>query len=116
MVTQENLGGGIALNKDFDLEIDNTGDIKTVFGVEEVQKDLAYNITNNLQDVLGGSKDDKTLQEANIIIRDTVASYDNVDGIVGLRIFFVGWNEDYDMKVEMIVSINDEEKPMVVKV
>ena len=116
MVTQENLGGGIALNRDFDLEIDNTGDIKTIYGIDEVKKDIVYNLNENLQDILGQSKEESTLQEANKIIRDTVSSYSNVDGILGLEIYFLGFGEEYDMRINMIISINDEEKELVVNV
>jgi hypothetical protein len=116
MVQDKNLGGGIALNKDFDLEIDSRGDIKTVTGVEEVKKDLAYNMAEALQDIVGNSKDTDTAYETKRVCEETVDSYDNVSNIKSLRVEFGSFSDSYDISVGFIVQINDEPKDMVVTV
>lgn len=116
MVEEENLGGGIALNEDYDLTIDKNGDIKTVTGVEEVKKDLAYNTAEALQDILGESKSTDAAYEVKRVCQDAVNSYDNAGGITDMRIDFGNFSDDYDLRVAYIVRINDEPKDLVVTV
>jgi hypothetical protein len=116
MIQEQNIGGGIALNKDFDLMIDDTGDIKTITGVDEVKKDISYNITENLQEILGKPKTKESAYEAKRVCYDTVDSYANVGGIEAIRIGFGNIVDDFDLAIEMIITINDEQKELVVTV
>jgi len=46
---------GLSLDRNFDFEIDSAGDIKSVSGVDELQKDLSGLITNIIDNRSGGS-------------------------------------------------------------
>jgi len=49
----DEFGSGIALDQQFDLSVDSTGDIEATSGVNELQKDLAFNMVLNLERFLG---------------------------------------------------------------
>jgi hypothetical protein len=47
------LGGGPALDRTLDFTIDGTGDIKTVTGVPELEKDIAFQLQILLREYVG---------------------------------------------------------------
>ena len=49
----DDFGAGIALDEQFDFTVDSTGDIDSTSGVEELQKDLAFQMVVNLDQYLG---------------------------------------------------------------
>lgn len=49
----DELGAGPALDRDFDLEINPTGDIKTVSGVADLEKDLSFQLAESLDEFVG---------------------------------------------------------------
>lgn len=54
-------GGGIYLTSNFDFEVDNSGDIRGEFGVSELEKDIAFNIVQEMQNIPGRRKTQKTV-------------------------------------------------------
>lgn len=56
-MTEHTLGSGIKLTSDWDLEVDNTGDIATVSGQKEIEKDLAMLLSIQLEKKVGQSID-----------------------------------------------------------
>lgn len=52
-MVEKQLGSGIALDQNFDFEIDATGDLNSVSGVEELNKDLALRLTIFLDEFRG---------------------------------------------------------------
>lgn len=49
----EELGAGIHLDEQFDFAVDPTGDLKTESGVDELQKDLAFQMAISLGEYVG---------------------------------------------------------------
>lgn len=49
----EEFGSGIFLDDQFDLSIDSTGDIQSTTGVDELQKDLAFQMVISMQQFRG---------------------------------------------------------------
>lgn len=49
----DELGAGIALDEDLDVSVGSTGDLKNESGVDELRKDLAFNMILSLQQYLG---------------------------------------------------------------
>lgn len=47
-------GSGIRLDKDWDLVVDNAGDIDEMTGFDELHKDLAFRVTNRVTDEFSG--------------------------------------------------------------
>jgi hypothetical protein len=52
-MSEENLGSGQFLDQSLDLEVGSTGDIKTVSGREELEKDLAFQMIFSLEPYTG---------------------------------------------------------------
>lgn len=98
---------GINLDEDFDLKIDSSGDIDTVSGSNEIEKDLAYITSEALQDFIGEGKDSSVAYDVSRAIKDVIGTYDNVDEILRLSVAFGSWEDDYDMAVILGVTTFD---------
>ena len=61
-------GTGIALDEEFDLSLDQTGDIATTTGTDELEKDLALNTAIELNEYIGSPPTATTKSD---ITRDT---------------------------------------------
>lgn len=71
-MSEEDLGGGMQLDDDWDFAIDSTGDIKTVQGVPELEKDLAFRSTVALQPYLGQPIDNTLAEKLRNILRQAM--------------------------------------------
>lgn len=80
-------GSGIKLTRNWDLEIDNTGDIMTTSGVDEFEKDVAFISTDTLHDYVGkpvGILTEKEIEQALIrALRDD----ERIDTIIELNVY-----------------------------
>jgi hypothetical protein len=47
------LGSGVGLDESFDFEVGSTGDLKSTEGVEELEKDLAFQMVLGLDEFIG---------------------------------------------------------------
>lgn len=47
------LGGGVALDENWDFSVNGRGDLSQVTGINELEKDIAFNVARSLQRVLG---------------------------------------------------------------
>lgn len=52
-MSEELYGNGIYLDESFDLSVDNTGDLRSSKGVNELEKDLSFRMADELSDLLG---------------------------------------------------------------
>jgi hypothetical protein len=52
-MSEHNLGSGQYLDETFDFEVDTTGDIRASDGIEEVEKDLSFQMAITLSQFLG---------------------------------------------------------------
>lgn len=71
-MAEEDLGGGVQLDDDWDFIIDSTGDITTVEGVPELEKDLAFRSTVALQPYLGQPIDNTLAEKIRNILRNAM--------------------------------------------
>lgn len=109
-------GAGIHLDEQLDFSVDSTGDLDGESGIDELQKDLAYNMILNLQEFLG-SPPTSTL-EAQIVGRaKQVANADSrIDVVVSgeTEVSFDSSNEEIELS--MTVIANGEEQNLVFNV
>jgi len=68
----KSLGGGIALSPDFGLIIDDTGDVATVQGEDELAKDTAYKTYIDLYGKIGKLNTPNTRENIRLDIREIV--------------------------------------------
>lgn len=114
-------GAGIFLDPDIDFEVDESGDIRTITGEREFQKDIAFfvkyelereiededgNITRHSQ--IGQRLDATTLKRIEIIAEDTLLNDPRVDSINSLDAREVDEN---DNRVELVADVDAELGP-----
>lgn len=109
----EEFGSGIALDEHLDFSIDNTGDLDTVSGAEELEKDLAINMMHNLQQYIGQPRtnrlDSKVLGTAKNVALADVRVDDVDEGDASVE-----WSHDSrDLMVHLPVVAGDEEYVLV---
>jgi hypothetical protein len=78
---EENLGSGLYLDQSLDLGVGSTGDLRTVSGGEELQKDLAFQLIIILSDLKGQPLTPDTRAEIKSLTLDTILSDSRVDDV-----------------------------------
>lgn len=106
----ENLGSGIYLDKSLDFDIDETGDIRDANGIEEVEKDLSFQMIFSLSQYIGEAPTPEVEAE---IKRTTyrVAIADVRVSSVERESIAVNWAEDmkqFDVEVPTTVDTGEE--------
>lgn len=81
-------GGGIFLAQDWDLEVDETGDIRTVEGVAELEKDLAFYTARVLRPVEGLPQNPQTRSVIQARIERAINTEPRVRSILSLDISY----------------------------
>lgn len=76
---ERNLGSGLYLDSDLDLGVGTTGDLRTVSGSEELQKDLAFQLLITLQEYIGPPLTPATRADIKSRTVDTILSDTRVD-------------------------------------
>lgn len=78
---EENLGSGLYLDQTLDFDPSTTGDLRTVSGSEELQKDLAFQLLIVLDEFIGPPLTPGTRAEIKSLTIDTITSDSRVDSI-----------------------------------
>jgi hypothetical protein len=78
---EKNLGSGLYLDQTLDFDPSTTGDLRTVSGSEELQKDLAFQLLIVLGDYIGPPLTPGTRAEIKSLTVDTITSDSRVDRI-----------------------------------
>lgn len=68
----DDLGSGIALDQELDFIVDATGDLEHASGVDEVRKDLAFNLIRELSSFEGRLQNRETEADAEIVAQRTI--------------------------------------------
>lgn len=116
-MSEENLGSGQYLDETLDFEVDTTGDIRASDGLEELEKDLAFQMIISLSQFLGEPPTPET--EADIRrMAYRVAAADIRISFVARDNITVEWNHNSrEMEVSVPVTTNtDEEYELVFNV
>jgi len=105
-MAHETFGGGPALNEGWDFAIDGTGDIQTVEGIDELEKDLAFRSTVALQEFLGRPIDNTMAQRMRLVLRNAFLDDDRVSEVTSIGFERTGRDE---ITVETTVVADDNE-------
>lgn len=97
-------GAGIALSEDWDFEIDSTGDIKTVSGQTELQKDVAFNVARNLQDVLGRRMDNATSKRIEISVQNVLVNEVRIDEVLSVDVRRIEMSDMFEVVAEAVAT------------
>lgn len=77
----EEFGSGIALDEQFDLSVGATGDLETVSGVEELQKDLSFQLTQELQEYLGSPSSSSLVAQVSNTTKNVLNADSRIDSV-----------------------------------
>lgn len=96
-------GAGVGLNRDWDFEVDSTGDLTTVSGLDELEKDVAFNVARNWEDSIGRRVGSSTQKRIQITVRDVLIDEPRVNDIRNLTVRRVADNAN---KFEVVAEVN----------
>lgn len=78
---EENLGSGLYLDRELDFDPNETGDLRTISGSDELQKDLAFQLLITLDDFIGPPLTPGTRADIKSLTVDTITSDSRVDAL-----------------------------------
>lgn len=89
----EEFGSGIYIHGDaredeykWDFDISESGDLRTVSDIDELQKDLSFNTAINLQETLGGPLTPTKMNRIRSKVRQTMEDDGRINRIVSLDV------------------------------
>lgn len=112
----EEYGAGVALDRSLDFVVDHTGDIKSSFGLDELEKDLAFQMQRYLSDYLGQPVTNNLRSQVRADVSAIAAADNRIESALKEDVS-VEWNERRrKIEISMIVTANDEEQRLVFEV
>lgn len=88
-MTDKNFGSGIKLTHNWDIDVDNTGDVATVSGSEELQKDSSMLSSITLEKQLGKSIQSRlnsnSMKDIELLVRRTLLSDERIKRVVNVE-------------------------------
>lgn len=100
-------GGGIYLNNNddvgptWDIAVNSAGDIKTVTGEQELQKDVAYNTARRILQEFGQPLRPIVLNRIRARVRDALENDPRIDTVIDIDVTTVDSNS-----VEIVASVD----------
>lgn len=99
-------GGGIFLTKDWDFEVNNTGDIRTISGLDELEKDVAFQLASNLDQFIGSRITNEQANDIAIETQQQLSADPRIAAVLDLTVQFPDGDPD---TVEVIATVRDTE-------
>lgn len=98
------LGEGIGLTEEWDLSIDSTGDVSIYSGTTELEKDLAYLVANNIDDILGKKSNKQSLVRIKLRSKRVLEAEERVETVDSIEITDV---DNDTISIESVVTTID---------
>lgn len=113
----ENLGSGVRLDKDFDISIDRTGDVETVSGLNELEKDLSMQMAFSLNQFVGAPPSDDTRSSAKRVVAQVLNADERIQRIVTGSIT-VEWSGPKRRQIDVGATVvaSEQEQELVFRV
>lgn len=106
-MSEDNLGSGPSLDEDLDFEIDETGDIRSSSGMEELQKDLSFQMMIALSQFIG----ENPTPELNVEVRRKVyrvaVSDERISSVDRKKINVEWYNHSQELTVSVPVTTTE---------
>lgn len=108
-------GGGIFLTEDWDIEANESGDVRTVTGFDELAKDVAFRTAVRFNDEIGLPLTNEALLRIKVIAKDEVLRDDRIQDIITIDVSIV---DDAANRVEVVSTIeaDNSEQELVFEV
>jgi len=114
-MSDSSLGSGLYLDTNFDLDVGQTGDLRSVNGVDELQKDLAFQLTILLDNFIGQPLSPETEAQIKSITIDTLSS-DNRVGQVDRSSITVRKPDRNTIAIQAPVIADNERRELVFEI
>lgn len=88
----DHFGSGIHLNESssdglsWDLDVDESGDIRTTSGLDELKKDLSFSLASRLEGILGNPLTPTTMNRIQAIVDDGISQDDRISRVIALDV------------------------------
>lgn len=119
-MTEDRLGSGMKLTSDWDLEIDGTGDIATISGQKEIEKDLAMLLAIQLEDKLGGVIDPTqtagSLKQIELLVERVLLADGRVPSVQSVSAEITEGEQDSVSIEAEVTADNGEDYDLIVEV
>jgi hypothetical protein len=114
----EEFGSGLTLDEDFDLRVDQAGDLDTESGIEELSKDLSLQLSFSLRVYLGERASENLKAEVKNTTKNVVELDTRVRRFREERseVFFSGRGTETIELTVPIITENNESYELVVEV
>lgn len=109
------LGAGPRLDRNFDLDVGGTGDLESVSGSAELEKDLAFQTARSLEAEFGQISDEETASRLRTRVMDIILADTRVINVNRLQLTVTGEKQE-ELKVNAIVQTSDGEQDLVFEV
>lgn len=114
------LSGGTGLDdRDvWDLDVDESGDVRTVDGVDELRKDVAFRSARRIQEdgIIGTPLTPTTRNRLRSLIRETINNEPRLSRIVSMDCRCEIASNSNALKVDVQVTTNEEELDLIFEV
>lgn len=80
-MSDDSLGGGLYLDRSFDLAVSNNGDLRKESGLEELSKDISFQLAIVLEPLLGQPDSRNFKVELKDLTREVILSDSRVDSV-----------------------------------
>lgn len=102
-------GAGPYLTQDLDWEVDSTGDVRTIDGVEELEKDMALFSIAALQSILGRPESAETRGQMQSTVNDILSADPRVDDVISVDVRFIGRRNEAEIITEVVTDSGEQE-------
>ena len=111
-MSERSLGSGLYLDKSLDFDPNTTGDLRTVSGSDELQKDLAFQLLITLDEFIGPPLTPATRADIKDLTIDTILSDSRVDSI-DRGSLTIGKPDRHSIRLQVVVFADDERQELV---
>lgn len=102
-------GSGPFLSRNLDFEVTSTGDIRTVNGTEELEKDIALQSLIRLQDIIGSRQTPRTRAVIRSRVNEILVVDPRIEEVLNTTVRFVQGKDSAEV-VTTVVSDNSEQE------
>lgn len=101
---EEVFGAGIALDESMDIVVDNTGDLDATYGIDELEKDLAFRLKIRMEGDLG-SRLTKTQEKILSVKSSRIVQQDpRIDGVDNVTAQSNSLRDEMEISIDVLAN------------
>lgn len=107
----DKFGAGVHLDEQFDFAVGSAGDLKNESGVSELEKDLAFRLSSNLQRFLGRPQTGNIEAKVTDVTVRTINADTRVNSVVqdSIEVDFDSANDEISLKARVRTGQGEQE-------